>query len=99
MGPISWPVRCIQRSWVHDPATRLTRLTIRRFGLAQILPGIFLEAVERFDKPAQFLVKRDGAWRPIAAREARDTVEAVALGLRDIGVARGDRVALLCETR
>ena len=67
--------------------------------MSATLTGIFLDAVERHDKASQFLVKQVGEWRPISARETYAAVEAVALGLRAIGVARGDRVALLAETR
>jgi long-chain acyl-CoA synthetase len=67
--------------------------------MAETIPGLFLDAVSRYDKSAQFLAKREGTWRPISARRALADVEEVALGLRQFGVQPGDKVALLCENR
>jgi long-chain acyl-CoA synthetase len=43
--------------------------------------------------------KRDGAWRDISYDELADRVRHVSLGLLELGVRRGDRVALLSENR
>src|SRR5688500_17560288 len=63
------------------------------------LNKLFFDAVERFQKPEALLYKRDGAYRPISSRDLADRVRCVALGLQDLGVKRGDRVAILSETR
>ena len=58
----------------------------------------FDQARRRGDRPF-LLAKRDGRYQPITWREAAAQVEALARGLRAIGLARGDRVALISENR
>ncbi len=61
--------------------------------------GIFLDAVDRHHKAEQFIRKLAGRWEPISAERALADVECLALGLRELGVARGDRVGILAESR
>lgn len=63
------------------------------------LNKLFFDAVERFQKPDALQYKRDGAYRPISSRELEERVRHVALGLQDLGVQRGERVAILSESR
>ena len=63
------------------------------------LNALFFEAVERFDKPDALMVKTGGAYRPISHRVVLERVRRTALGLRALGVKRGDRVAILGENR
>jgi len=67
--------------------------------MTQTLIGIFLETVQRHRKPAQFMRKAAGRWESISAERALADVERLALGLRDLGVRRGDHVAILSENR
>ncbi len=67
--------------------------------MSETLIGIFLETIETHRKPAQFMRKVAGRWEPISAERALADVECLALGLRDLGVQRGDRVAILSESR
>ena len=67
--------------------------------MAATLVGIFLETVAKYDKPAQFMRKNARGWESIPAARALADVESLALGLADLGVARGDRVAILSENR
>jgi long-chain acyl-CoA synthetase len=71
----------------------------QRKGMAETLPGLFLEAVPEYKKRPLFLTKRGAAWVPISAPDALAHVEDLALGFRDLGVQPGDRVALLSENR
>jgi long-chain acyl-CoA synthetase len=63
------------------------------------LNKLFFDAIEKFDKPDALQFKKDGTYQPISSRELADRVRQVALGLRDLGIQRGDRVAILSETR
>jgi len=67
--------------------------------VSRTLIQIFLDTVERHSKPVQFLHKTAGVWRSVSAQSALDTVERLGLGLESLGVRRGDRVAILSETR
>ncbi|HEX5581217.1 MAG TPA: AMP-binding protein, partial [Gemmatimonadaceae bacterium] len=63
------------------------------------LNRLFFDAVEKFDKPDALQVKVGGEFRPIAHRTVAERVRRVALGLRELGIGPGDRVALLSENR
>jgi long-chain acyl-CoA synthetase len=43
--------------------------------------------------------RRDGAWRAISSQELKAAVEEMSMGLRALGVEKGDRVAILSENR
>src|SRR5207247_7125585 len=60
---------------------------------------IFLDAVVKHRKPAQFIRKRAGRWEPVPAERALADVESLGFGLLESGIRRGDRVALLSENR
>jgi long-chain acyl-CoA synthetase len=67
--------------------------------MPETLIGIFLDTVDRHRKSAQFMRKVAGRWESIPAERALADVECLALGLRELGVGRGDRVAILSESR
>ncbi len=67
--------------------------------VSRTLIQIFLDTVDVHHKRAQFVRKIAGAWQNLSAHNALATVECLALGLESLGVARGDRVAILAETR
>jgi long-chain acyl-CoA synthetase len=60
---------------------------------------LFYTSVEAYRKPSQLEVKRGGEWRKISSEELRSAVEEVAMGLRGLGVEKGERVAILSENR
>ncbi|HET9327318.1 MAG TPA: AMP-dependent synthetase/ligase [Candidatus Eisenbacteria bacterium] len=66
---------------------------------AETLIGLFLDCVSTYRKPDQFMRRGSQGWESISADRALADVEALALGLRDLGVSKGDRVALLSENR
>jgi long-chain acyl-CoA synthetase len=63
------------------------------------LTRIFFDAVERFDLPAAYQYKKDGAYRSISHRETLQRARHVSLGLAALGVRRGDRVGIMSENR
>jgi len=64
------------------------------------LPRLFFEAVERHaGRPAAFRSKVGGVWTAITHREAEARVRAISLGLRELGIRAGDRVAIVSESR
>ena len=67
--------------------------------MTRTLIGIFLETVDRLNKPAQFMRKNAVGWESIPAARALADVESFAHGLLSLGVGPGDRVALLAENR
>ena len=63
------------------------------------LPALFEASVERFAGNALVLEKRDGAWQGTSYAEVRALVHRCAAGLLDLGLRKGDRVALISEGR
>ena len=56
-------------------------------------------AAKRFGSVTAAKYLRDGDWRSVTFDEFAHQVEATALGLVELGVGVGDRVAVLCNTR
>ena len=63
------------------------------------LTHLFFDAVERYDKPDALQVKIDGRYQPISHRTILERVRRTALGLKALGVQRGDRVGILSPNR
>jgi long-chain acyl-CoA synthetase len=56
-------------------------------------------AVEAERTYPAFLVQKDGDWAEVSWEAAAERVTALANGFLSLGVAKGDRVAILCRTR
>ena len=63
------------------------------------LNQLFLDAVAKFSRPDALQVKRNGRYEPISHETLANRVRHVALGLAELGVRSGDRVAILSENR
>src|SRR3569833_1658090 len=70
---------------------------------AQLSPGtlveLFFDAVDRHNLPEAQLYREPSGWRPISHAQLLENVHALADALSGLGLARGDRVALLSENR
>jgi long-chain acyl-CoA synthetase len=56
-------------------------------------------AAEQFAGRVALRHKVDGAWRDVTYAEVGEIVREIGLGLIDLGIAPGERVSLLCNTR
>ena len=65
----------------------------------QTVCDLFYRSVDSYRKPEHLKYKRDGAWRAVSSEELRAAVEEIAMGLRALGVSRGDKVAIISENR
>ena len=63
------------------------------------LPALFEAAAERFAGNTLVLEKRDGTWHGTTYAEARTLVHRCAAGFLDLGLGKGERVALISEGR
>ena len=64
------------------------------------LNQLFFTTVDRHaGQPAAFRAKVSGVWVGMTHREALARVQAISLGLRELGVTPGDKVALISENR
>jgi long-chain acyl-CoA synthetase len=63
------------------------------------LNRVLLDAVAKYHKPDALQVKRNGRYEPISHDTLLDRVRRTALGLEELGVRGGDRVAILSENR
>ncbi|HYV14994.1 MAG TPA: AMP-dependent synthetase/ligase [Conexibacter sp.] len=63
--------------------------------IADLLPL----AAEQHRDAVAVRYKRDGSWHDVTFGEVGEIAEEIALGLIDLGIAAGDRVAILCRTR
>src|SRR5262245_42271014 len=60
---------------------------------------IFYHSVDTFRKAEHLKYKKDGTWRAISSDELRTAVEELSMGLRALGVEKGDKVGILSENR
>jgi long-chain acyl-CoA synthetase len=66
----------------------------------QTLNELYFGALDRFgSRPVVFRAKRDGTWIELSYRELADRVQDLSLGLLELGIRPGDRVAILSENR
>ena len=63
------------------------------------LNKIFFDAVTTFRKPDALQVKRSGRYEPVSHETLAERVRRATLGLEELGVRPGDRVAILSENR
>ncbi len=63
------------------------------------IPELLQAAFERNQKSDAFLVRRNGRWEPVAMATVLARADAIRAALKARGIASGDRVAILSESR
>ena len=63
------------------------------------LTKLFFDAIATFSKPAALRYKKNGAWLDISHVDMLERVRRTSFALSELGLARGDRVAILSENR
>lgn len=66
--------------------------------LGRTLISLLDEAVERNPNPRAFQQLREGEWQSLSTAELRSRSEALALGLRGLGLPKGERVAFFTSS-
>jgi len=70
----------------------------RRSYLGRTLPSLLYHAAAEYPNEAAFVQKTENGWKPYSSEEFKTAAEEAALGLRAVGLAPGDRVALYMES-
>ncbi len=60
---------------------------------------LFQQSIAERPRPAAFLHKVGGAYRPVSSADFAARVAALSCGLRGLGIQRGERIAILSENR
>ncbi len=65
------------------------------------LTQLFFGGVDQYAdrRPVAYRAKVGGVWRTITHRDAAARVKAISIGVRELGIRGGDRVAIVSETR
>src|SRR5687768_14910257 len=67
--------------------------------MPQTIPHYCLEAFRRHRKPDALSFKIDDAWIHISGEAVIERIKRIALGLAELGVKAGDRIAIISENR
>ncbi|HEX9960476.1 MAG TPA: long-chain fatty acid--CoA ligase [Pyrinomonadaceae bacterium] len=67
--------------------------------LPQTIPHYILESLRRHQKPDALCHKIQNTWQRLPGERVIERIRHLTLGLRDLGIAAGDRVAIISENR
>jgi len=67
--------------------------------MAETLCQVLLDTVSTFPKPDFMLYKKEGRYQPLSTEDFGRRVKLLSLGLRDLGLEKGDKVIILSENR
>ncbi|MBL8180701.1 MAG: long-chain fatty acid--CoA ligase [Blastocatellia bacterium] len=74
---------------------KTARMADTAYDMPSTIADLFLYSAEKFDRIDALSCKLNGEWRRISSAEVIDRSERIALGLKSIGINKGDRVAIL----
>ena len=87
--------RSVDEPFVTLPTRQLSRGEPLLQNEPTTLPELFRHAVEKHDLPDALNYKRTDAWYSIPSKQMMARIEAIALGLHEIGLRKGDKAAIL----
>jgi long-chain acyl-CoA synthetase len=67
--------------------------------MSETLPQVLLNTVKNYPKPDFMMFKKGGRYIPISTEEFGQHVKSFCLGLKELGLVRGDKIILLSENR
>jgi long-chain acyl-CoA synthetase len=67
--------------------------------MAETLAQVLLDTEKNYPKPDFMLYKKEGRYQPISTEEFGRRVKLLCLGLKDLGLEKGDKVVILSENR
>ncbi len=67
--------------------------------IPQTIPHYYFETLRHFDKPDALNHKIKDVWTRFSGKEILEKVKKLSLGLKDLGIKAGDKVALISENR
>jgi len=67
--------------------------------MADTLAQVVLDTVKNYPKPDFMLYKREGRYQPVSTEEFGRGVKHLCLGLKELGLQKGDKVIILSENR
>ncbi len=67
--------------------------------MAETLAQVLLETVKNYPRPDLILFKKEGRYTPISTEEFGRRVRNFCLGLKELGLGKGDKIVILSENR
>ncbi|MBN2409144.1 MAG: long-chain fatty acid--CoA ligase [Candidatus Aminicenantes bacterium] len=67
--------------------------------MPETLAQVLVDTVKNYPKPDFMLFKKEGRYQPVSTEEFGRNVKHFCLGLRDLGLQKGDKVIILSENR
>src|SRR4030043_419569 len=67
--------------------------------MADTRAQVVLDTVKNYPKPDFMLYKKEGRYQPLSTEEFGRRVKHLCLGLKDLGLQKGDKVVILSENR
>lgn len=93
----NWNVKMGQLSWFNNSSRRPTDMETSVLAECNTIPRLFWKRVGQWSDRTALREKVYGIWREISWREYGQHAKYVGLGLIELGLSRGDRIAIISE--